>query len=377
MGYRPTVFERESLAGGVLAWGIPDFRLPPAVVRADVDYVRSAGVEIRTGCSFGSDVGLAELRAEGYACVFFALGASRGMELDVPGARLPGVLQGIDFLRDINLGRQTAIGRRVVVIGGGNVAVDAAMAALRLGGEQVTLACLEQLNEMPAYREEVENAVAEGVEVRPGWGPRRIVGEVLVEAVELVRCESVFNDWGSFDPAFCESVTEVVEADRVIIAVGQRPDAVDVPAEAWVFSGGDFDGTGGTVTDAMAAGRLAAEAIDEYLSGSADAGHDRLCDRERRYSPFVPMRRPTAFQDVASLILPEGSARPRTPLAPAAERRRDFSEITYGLDAAQVIAEVSRCMKYDRDLEAESSARLAQMGPAAFVLSPQDDPERA
>ena len=361
----------------MLAWGIPDFRLPPAVVRADVDYVRSAGVEIRTGYTFGSDVGLAELRAEGYASVFLALGAPRGIELAVPGAHLPGVLQGIDFLRDVNLGRAVAVGRQVVVIGGGNVAVDAAMAASRLGAVRVTLACLEQLDKMPAYPEEVENAVAEGIAVRPGWGPRRIVGEALVEAVELVRCESVFDDWGSFDPVFCENVTEVVEADRLIIAIGQRPDEVDVPAEAWVFSGGDFDGTGGTVTDAMAAGRLAAEAIDEHLSGSADAGHGRLCDRERRYSPFVPMRRPTAFQDVASLILPEGSARPRTPSAPATERRRDFGEITEGLDAGQVLAEAARCMKYDRDLEAESSARLAQMGPAAFVLSPQDDPERA
>ena len=369
MGYRPTVFERESVAGGALAWGIPDFRLPPAVVQADVDYVRSAGVEIRTGCAFGSDVGLAELRSEGYASVFLALGAPCGTRLAVPGAHLPGVLQGIDFLRDVSLGRRDAVGRRVVVIGGGNVAVDAAMTALRLGGERVTLACLEQLGEMPAHREEVDSAVAEGIAIRPGWGPRRIVGETLVEAVELVRCESVFDDWGSFDPAFCESVTEVVEADQVIIAIGQQPEEVGVPAEDWIFSGGDFSGTGGTVTDAMAAGRTAAEAIDEYLSGPAAAGPGRLRDRERVYAPFVPMRRPTAFKSVAELTLPEGSVRPAAPSAPAAKRRRDFSEISGVLDAAQVSAEVTRCMKYDRDLEAESSARLAQMGPAAFVLS--------
>ena len=187
----------------------------------------------------------------------------------------------------------------------------------------------------------------------------------------------MFDDWGSFDPAFCESVTEVVEADQVIVAIGQRPDEMEVPAEAWVFSGGDFAGTVGTVTDAMAAGRMAAEAIDEHLSGRAAAGHGRLRDRERGYAPFVPMRRPTAFKDVAELTLCDGSARPQTPSAPAAERRRGFAEITGGLDAAQVSAEVSRCMKYDRDLEAESLARLAQMGPAAFVLSPQDDPQRA
>jgi len=377
MGYRPTIFEREEVAGGVLAWGIPAFRLPPEVVQADVAYVRSAGVEMRTGCTLGRDFGLAELRAEGYAGVFLALGAPCGLELGIPGAALPGVVQGIDFLRDLNLGRQPAVGSRVVVVGGGNVAVDAAMAALRLGAEQVTLACLEQLDEMPAYHEEVESAVAEGVEVKPGWGPRRIAGEASVKAVELVRCESVFDDWGSFSPAFCENVAEVVEADEVMVAIGQRPDEAGVPAEDWVFSGGDFDGTGGTVIDAMAAGRMVAEAIDEYLSGRAAAGHGRLRGRVRGYAPFVPMRRPTAFKDVAELTLPEGSARPRTPLAVAAERRRSFAEIAGGLDAAQVAAEVCRCMKYDRDLEAESLARLAQMGPAAFVLSPQEDPQRS
>jgi 2,4-dienoyl-CoA reductase-like NADH-dependent reductase (Old Yellow Enzyme family)/NADPH-dependent glutamate synthase beta subunit-like oxidoreductase len=377
MGYRPTVFEREALAGGMLAWGIPDFRLPPAVVRADVDYVRSAGVEIRTGCTFGSDVGLAELRTEGYASVFLALGAPCGTELGVPGVHLPGVLQGIDFLHDVNLGGQVAVGRQVVVIGGGNVAVDAALTALRLGAAQVTLACLEQRDKMPAYREEVENAVAEGVEVKPGWGPRRIVGEAIVEAVELVRCESVFDDWGSFDPAFCETMSEVVEADQVIVAIGQRPNEVEVPAEAWVFTGGDFDGTGGTVTDAMAAGRMAAEAIDEYVSGRGAAGRGTLRDRERSYAPFVPMRRPTAFRDVAELTLGEGSARPHVPVTPPAERRRTFAEIAGGLDAAQACVEAFRCMKNDRDLEAESLARLAQMGPAAFVLSPQDDPQES
>jgi len=132
----------------------------------------------------------------------------------------------------------------------------------------------------------------------------------------------------------------------------------------------------GTVTDAMAAGREAAEAIDTHLSGCAAAGPGRFRDRERGYSPFVPMRRPTAFRDVAELTLSDGSMRPQPPSAPASERRGGFAEITGGLDAAQASAEAARCMKYDRDLQAESLERLAQMGPAAFVLSPEDDPER-
>ena len=147
------------------------------------------------------------------------------------------------------------------------------------------------------------------------------------------------------------------------------------PADDWVFSGGDFAGAGGTVTDAMASGRIAAEAIDEYLSGRAAAGAGRL--RRRDYAPFVPMRRPTAFKDAAELTPPEGTARPPIPVADAADRRRSFAEIAGGLEAEQVVAEACRCMKYDRDLEAESAARLAQMGPAAFVLSPEEDPQRS
>jgi 2,4-dienoyl-CoA reductase-like NADH-dependent reductase (Old Yellow Enzyme family)/NADPH-dependent glutamate synthase beta subunit-like oxidoreductase len=376
LGYRPTVLEREDVAGGVLAWGIPAFRLPPEVVQADVDYVSSAGVKIRTGCTLGRDFGLADLRAEGYAAVFLALGTPCGVELTVPGAAMPGVVQGIDFLRDLNLNRRPAVGRRVVIIGGGNVAIDAALATLHLGAERVKVACLEQLGEMPAYREEVERAVAEGVEVKPGWGPRRIVGEASVAAVELVRCESVFDDWGSFKPAFCEDVAEIVEADQIIVAVGQRPGEEAVPAKDWIFSGGDFDGSGGTVTDAMAAGRMAAEAIDEYFAGRASAGQGRLRGRVQGYAPFVPMRRPTAFKDVAELTPPERSERTRAPLALAAGGGLNLGEVAGGLEAAEVAAEACRCMKYDRDLEAESLARLAEMGPAAFVLSPQEDPLR-
>lgn len=374
MGYRPTVFECEEVAGGVLAWGIPAFRLPREVVEADVAYVLSAGVEIRTGRRLGRDFELAELREEGFAAACVATGAPLGLALDIPGIALEGVVQGIDFLRDLNLGRQPAVGDHVVVLGGGNVAVDAAMAVMRGGAEKVTMVCLEQLDEMPAHREEVESALAEGIEVKPGWGPRGIVGGRMAEAVELVRCDSVFDDWGSFDPAYCQSVTEVVEADQVIIAIGQRLRDAELPAEDWVFTSGDVDGSGGTVTDAMAAGRKAAEAIDEYLSGSAAAGLGRLRERTRGYAPFVTMRRPSAFKNVADLILSEGSARPALPLAPAAERRRGFGEIAGALEAAQVEAEVCRCMKHDRDLEAESLARLAQMGAAAFVLSRQEDP---
>lgn len=167
-----------------------------------------------------------------------------------------------------------------------------------------------------------------------------------------------------------------MQADQVILAIGQLAADMEVPDEDWVFVGGDVAGAGGTVTEAMASGRTAAEAIDEYLSGGAAAGRGKLRGREESYAPFVKMRRPTAFRDVRELTLAEGSARPQPPAVCAAERLHTSAEIACGVEAAQVLAEARRCMKYDRDLEAESEARLEQMGRANLPLSPDEDPMR-
>ena len=402
-GYQTTVFERESVAGGMLAWGIPTYRLPRDVVAADVEYVRSAGVDIRTGVALGRDFSVGDLFDRGYRAVFLATGAPASRSVDVPGVKLPGVVQGLDLLRAVGLGEPVAVGRRVVVVGGGNVAIDSAMTALRLGAEEVTIICLERLEEMPAHRDQVEDALEEGITIKPGWGPRRIVGDGAVAGVELVRCESVFDDWGAFNPAYCETDVEPAVADTVIIAVGQAPDlgwlgeapsiavsdagvlevegftlATSTPG---VFAGGDAVVGAGTVVDAAGTGRYAAESIDRYLTGSAalfDAHRGAAPDsgvRSGRFAPYVSMVRPTAFRNVAETTLAEGSQRAVAPKLPAVQRVCSFAEIAGTITEEQAIAQARRCQKHDRDLETEISASLDGMvSSGSLVLNADEDP---
>ena len=406
-GYRPTVFEKETVAGGMLAWAIPTYRLPGDVVAADVEYVRSSGVDIETGVALGRDFSVRDLIDRGYRAVFLATGAPTSRSVDVPGVELPGVVQGLDLLRAVRLGEPVRVGRNVVVIGGGNVAIDSAMTALRLGAEDVTIVCLEQLDEMPAHRDQVEDALEEGVTIKPGWGPRRVVGDGAVAGVELVRCESVFDDWGAFNPAYCETEAEQALADTVIIATGQAPDlgwlgeasavavsdagvlevegftlATSIPG---VFAGGDAVVGAGSVVDAAGAGRFAAESIDRYLTsggasfgaglGTAPGTAPNSGTRADRFAPYVPMMRPTAFRDVAETTLAEGSQRAAAPKLPAARRKHSFAEIAGTITEQQAIAQARRCQKDDRDLETEISARLDDMvSSGTLVLNAEEDP---
>ena len=405
LGYQVIVFEKEDVPGGMLSLGIPAYRLPRQAVAADIEYVKSAGVEIQTGVIVGEDISLADLFARGFQAVFLATGATASRRLDVPGIEWPGVVQGLELLRAASLGKPRSVGSRVVVIGGGNVAVDSAMSALRLGADDVTIVCLESLDEMPAYRDQVEDALDEGVTIKPGWGPRRMLGSDRgVNGVELVRCESVFDDWGAFHPAYCQTDVESLGADTVIVAIGQAPDlgwlgeassiaftdsgaveargfslATSIPG---VFAGGDAVSGDASVVEAMAAGKLAAHSIDSYLiaDGSERVGPGKsphaATSRRDRFRPFIPMVRPSAFREVAETTLKAGSGRASAPKLRAADRRRSFAEITGALTREQAEAQARACLKHDLELEEESAARLAQMGPAAFVLEANEDRRR-
>lgn len=400
LGYEVTVFERERMAGGMLFWGIPAYRLPKDVLAADLEYVTSSGVVVQTGVHVGRDVSLEELFARGFDAVFLATGAGRSLTLDVEGAELPGVLQGLDLLRAVNQGERPAVGSRVVVIGGGNVALDSAMTARRLGADVVTLVCLEMRDEMPAYADQLADALEEGLVVKNGWGPKRFVGDGAVASVELVRCERVFDDYAAFNPIYCLTDVEPLPADTVLLAIGQRGE-LDALMEAppvvpagdgafWVhrftlatavpgvFAGGDAVGGPGTVADAMAAGKLAAAEIDRYLHAAAvvKPSGDPIEAMAERYAPFIPMVRPTAFKDVAETTLTEGSQRASAPKLPPETRQLGFEEIVGRISHEQAVAQARRCLKYDAELEAESAARLEQMGPAAFVVSVDEDPAR-
>lgn len=314
LGYRVTIFEAAPVAGGMLRLGVPEYRLPRALIQLEINAILSLGVELRTGVRIGTDFTLSDLRRDGYAAIFLGVGAMKSRDLPIEGLDLDGVLRGVDYLLNVNLGYRVEMGRRILVIGGGNVAVDVARTAVR-GGEQtnlqrnlsivqamdvarsavrfgardVTLCCLESESEMPASRDEVEEAAIEGIRVSYRIGPRRIVGtNGVVTGVEFLRVSRVFDENGRFDPQFVAGSEHVVEADSVIVAIGQTgefsflqpedgvatrggrividPDTLATTAPG-IYAGGDAAFGPRIAINAVADGKLAAKSINEFLRG--------------------------------------------------------------------------------------------------------------
>jgi heterodisulfide reductase subunit A-like polyferredoxin len=269
-GHRVKIFEAAPEPGGALRLSIPSYRLPAEVVERDVANVTAIGVEIETNAHVGDP---AALRREGFDAVVLATGTPVPARLNVPGEELDTVLPALDFLRRIKLGDAPDLGgKRVVVIGGGNVAIDAARSARRLGAAEVHEVCLEARPQMPAYDFEVEEALAEDVILHDSWGIRGF----RPNAVELKRCASVFDEEGRFSPRYDESDVDELPCDVAIVAVGMRRErdvAVDPAtlqsAEPWLFAAGDVV-TGPTkIVDAVGAGRRAAFMVDRFLAGES------------------------------------------------------------------------------------------------------------
>ncbi len=196
-----TVYEASGSAGGMLLWGIPAYRLPKDILEYEVELIRRRGVRIVLNCRIGKDKTIEELRKEN-AAVFISAGAHVSRKLGVPGEEKSGVDFGVEFLRQAgSADDKPRVGRHVLVIGGGNVAVDVARTALRLGAKQVEMVALEKRDEMPAYKEEIEATLAEGITINNGWGPNRIVGDGAVTGIELKECTRVFDENGRFSPA--------------------------------------------------------------------------------------------------------------------------------------------------------------------------------
>jgi len=289
MGFPATIYESLSEPGGMLRVGIPEYRLPKEVLDMEMQYIEDLGVEIRTNTAVGKDLSFNDLlKEEEYKAIFIATGAHKSRKLRVEGEDMEGVFHALDLLRQVNLRKRPKLGERVLVIGGGNVAMDAARTALRLGAEVVQMACLESREEMPAHEWEIREALTEGVDLNVSWGPKEILGDgKKVTGVKFVRCASVFDENGRFNPSFDETVTKVLEADTVILAIGQAPDlsflkektdvlggraiAVDPmtmeTSLPGVFAGGDAVSGPATVIEAVAAGKIAAASIDRYLRG--------------------------------------------------------------------------------------------------------------
>jgi len=300
-GYTITVFEKEQKLGGMLAMGIPSFRLEKDVVDAEIEIIKAMGVEFKTGVEVGKDITLDELREQGYGAFYLAIGAQGGRKLGVPGEDADGVLSGVEFLRRINQDEVLKMEGKVIVIGGGNVAVDVARAAVRTGDTQVTQICLESRAEMPAAKEEIEEAEEERITFQNGWGVKRIlIKDGKTTGVELKRCLAVFDAEGRFHPQYDENDTKALEADYVLASVGQsiawgdllKDSAVVVKpngaakaddftyqtAESDIFVGGDAYTGPRFAIDAIAAGKQAAVSIHRYIQ----PGQSLVFGRDRR-----------------------------------------------------------------------------------------------
>ena len=355
-GYPVTVFEALPVPGGMMAVGIPRYRLPREILDREVDAIRSLGVEIRCGARVGpgEEVSIQKLRdLDGYNAVLLAVGTHKSLKLRVEGEDLPEVIPATDLLRSVPLGEEVAVGRRVVVVGGGSVAVDCAMNARRLGAEQVIMVSLESREELPAHPQEIEQALQEGIVLKPSWGIARIAGkDGHVAGLDLVRCTSVFDDEGRFSPTLDDTVTDFVEADTVITAIGQVMDA-DLFGEAegaklvsprgrliadrgtcltsvsGIFGCGDAVTGPASAIEAIAAGREAAISIDRFLQGEP-------VSEGREFKPPVA---PTPSLDQV-----EKADRARPIELDAEKRVRGFDEIQARLTAEQARAEAARCL---------------------------------
>jgi len=327
----------------MLRYGIPEYRLPKKVLDHEIEIIRRKGVKFVYNCRIGRDVTVQTLQKD-YAAVFISAGAQKSRKLRVEGEDIKGVLHGVEFLRDAGSAKKPAVKGRVLVIGGGNVAVDVARTALRLGAKNVELICLEQRNEMPAYPEEIEATLAEEIKIRDGWGPKRILGNGSVTGIELKRCTRVFDDQKRFSPAFDENDLATVEADQIIVAIGQMVDEqlvghINVQSERGcfkadpvtgqtsvpgIFAGGDNASGPASVIDAVAAGKRVAESIERFLTGK-----DLLDGRfEESLRPIPPAFMPT-------LDKVEKKSRPRAKELAPASRLGNFDEVEIGLTEEQ------------------------------------------
>ncbi|MDP2727521.1 MAG: FAD-dependent oxidoreductase, partial [Dehalococcoidia bacterium] len=286
MGYGVTVFEALPVIGGMLAFGVPEFALERKALESDIAYIKSLGVEIKANHPIGSDLTLNDLRQMGYKAILIAVGAQETLKLNIPGADLPGVYHGLSFIKDVSLGKGPSLVCRVGVIGGGNVAIDAARVALRRGATEVHVTCLESRKDMPAFPWEIEKAEQEGIKLHPSRAPKKILGKRgKVSGLDLVECKDLCTDYeGRLQPVLNEAVKESLEVDAVVIAIGQTLDRSFLAAEgklqlgkrgeiacdpdtmasnvAGVFVAGDAVVIRGTVAEAMAAGRKAAQSIN-------------------------------------------------------------------------------------------------------------------
>jgi heterodisulfide reductase subunit A len=397
-GYKVTVFEKHEELGGMLAVGLPGYRCPRPVVEHDLDYIRKLGVEMRTGQELGRDFSLDDLLTNrpgfGFSSVFLGIGAHQGLELGIPGEETDGVLSGVDYLRNINLGRPQTTGRRVAVIGGGNTALDAARTARREGAD-VTVLYRRTRAEMPGEEDEFEDAVAEGVQFEYLIAPVAVTAQGRqLRGLRCVQMELGEPDGsGRPAPVPVEGSEHEREFDTVIVSISQRPDqawhgngskpppaltftrwgtlqvdpeSLATPVEG-VFAGGDLVMGPKTVVESMGQGRRAAEAIDKYLRGAPPAG----------FTSHMPPAQPSlGFEERPYLQSPtygdiERMPRVDMPKRVAAERIADYEEVDLGLSEEEARREANRCLHCGACVECHSCEDACP--PKAIRLDMEDE----
>ncbi|MSU02033.1 FAD-dependent oxidoreductase [Tissierella pigra] len=300
-GYKVTVFEKQQVLGGMLTLGIPSYRLEKDVVNAEIDILKELGVEFKTGIEVGKDISLKTLRQQGYEAFYLAIGAQSGRNLGIEGEDGEGVITGVDFLREVNLGKEVNLQGNVIVIGGGNVAIDVARTATRVGAAKVDMFCLESRKEMPALDEEVQEAESEDIVINNSWGPKRIIRENgRVVAMEFKKCISVFDENRRFSPQYDEDTTITVKADHILLSIGQgiewgnlledskielnpnktiKADSFTLQtAEPDMFAGGDAMTGPRFAIDAIALGKEAAISIHRFVQ----PGQSLVLGRDRK-----------------------------------------------------------------------------------------------
>ncbi len=361
LGHSVTIFEANSYLGGMLRQGIPEYRLPRSVLQKDLDHIMSISIDIQTDKVVGEHLSLEDLKNQGFNATFLAIGAQNTKKLDLEGLNLPNILWGLEFLKRVNLGEDIKLTDSVIVIGGGNVAIDVALTAKRLGAKDVQLTCLECREEMPAHEWEIQKAIDEGITLDCSWGPKRVIdknGEI--SEVELVHCDSVYDNSNAFNPTFDDTNTKSIKTEMVILAIGQIPDLSLLGSEIKInispsglipvkeatlettipglFAGGEVTNSPSSVVDAIEMGRRAASSIDKYLGGDGEVVNIFI-------DPDVPnsnIGRDESFYD---------KSRVKMPLLPLEQRQSSFNEIELGFDEKLALEEANRCLRCDLRFE--------------------------
>jgi formate dehydrogenase (NADP+) beta subunit len=371
MGFRPTILEMEPQPAGMLYTGVPSYRLPRELIRAEVAVIQSLGVEIRCNTQVGKDVSFVDLRRD-FAAVIIACGAKKSRALPIPNSDAIGVMGGVDFLRDVSLDKEVSLGQRVIVIGGGNVAYDVARTVLRqeeydvsrtaarmAGVRQVNLVCLESLEEMPADTVEILEGQEEGVSRHNSWGPREVLvdernGQKFVRGVKFARCTQVYDENKRFAPKFEESVTTEIEGDTVLLSVGQSADLSFIDAlrdgiemrspqqivndpvtcatsAPGIFIAGDIAYGPRLMIHAIASGKQAARSVYRYLRGKEIAPEE-----VQFHYPIDNYHREKHYERRSRLHIPTLGAEERL--------KSPTALVEIGYNEEQACAEAGRCL---------------------------------